>query len=415
MTETGQWMPHIILSGSGPNLVVTGTMLDVLDIFAQQLGFCYKFVITEGAGVQLKNGSWTGQMNLILNKEIAYTGLGLAIDHHRSRVIDFSEFLYIDEWSVAFKRPQFQSDIAGFVKPYTAMFASLLTGYNLTVYNFFRYSAVASEGHLDFGTPEKEISEGLGNKDPVYEATEWTLASMLSQSIPKDPRGGSVRIISGMWVVTSFILATVYRSNLKAMLILPTISLPFNNLEELYDTGLPVWVPTASIMHNAADESPRNSILGRLRERFVGIDAPTNVPLGIRGMSKGKHAFAAPLSGIVQIIHSAFSQTGTCSTYVMSESFFKTTLQCLFFPKHSPWKNKLDPLIIRLRESGILNHIYKKGVNNATECLKPISSQGNTNLRPMDLGDFYGVFLIYLGGERCKNVVEAVQEVQVEV
>ncbi|XP_066962291.1 uncharacterized protein [Macrobrachium rosenbergii] len=228
---------------------------------------------------------------------------------------------------------------------------------------------------------------------------EWTLASLLSQPLPGDLPGASVKIISGIWLVISLILGTVYRSNLKAMLILPTISLPFNNLEELYRSGLPVWVPTGSIMHNAAVESPSNSTLGRLRARFVGVDAPTDVPWGIRGMSSGQFVFAAPLSGIVQIIHTAFSKTGNCATYVMSESFFKTTLQCIMFPKDSPWKPKLDPLIIRLRESGILNHIYKKGVSNATECLKPVSSQGNTNLRPMDLGDFYGVFLVYAGGK----------------
>lgn len=37
---------------------------------------------------------------------------------------------------------------------------------------------------------------------------------------------------------------------------------------------------------------------------------------------------------------------------------------------------------------------------NATECLKPVTfNLGSESLRSLDLGDFYGVFAIYAGGE----------------
>lgn len=55
--------------------------------------------------------------------------------------------------------------------------------------------------------------------------------------------------------------------------------------------------------------------------------------------------------------------------------------------------------IMRLREFGLLDYIYKKGVANATECLKPISSTQSNELRTLALGDFYGVFSVYAGGE----------------
>lgn len=43
--------------------------------------------------------------------------------------------------------------------------------------------------------------------------------------------------MTSLWLLTSFVLATVYRSNLKAMLILPSFNIPFNNPEELVASG----------------------------------------------------------------------------------------------------------------------------------------------------------------------------------
>lgn len=57
--------------------------------------------------------------------------------------------------------------------------------------------------------------------------------------------------------------------------------------------------------------------------------------------------------------------------------------------------------ILRLRETGILDHLVSEASSNATECMKPISSTVTTSeLRPLKITDFYGVFLLYLAGQR---------------
>ncbi|XP_064098726.1 uncharacterized protein LOC135209919 [Macrobrachium nipponense] len=185
----------------------------------------------------------------------------------------------------------------------------------------------------------------------MHDAGMWTLATLLSQPSTQTPSGGCLRVLSTVWLMMSFILVTVYRSNLKAMLILPKVVLPFDNLEQLAETNLRVWTPVGSVLHGAVE-------------------------------------------------------TGRCDTYAISEGYLRTTLACILLPKGSPWKAKLDPIIVRLRESGILDYIYKKGVYNATECLKPVSSLVTPNLRPMDLGDFYGVFMVYAGGEDNESSFE---------
>ncbi|KAK8392693.1 hypothetical protein O3P69_014845 [Scylla paramamosain] len=47
------------------------------------------------------------------------------------------------------------------------------------------------------------------------------------------PTGGCARLAVGMWLLIALILGTVYRSNLKALLIIPKLELPFDSMEDL--------------------------------------------------------------------------------------------------------------------------------------------------------------------------------------
>lgn len=74
----------------------------------------------------------------------------------------------------------------------------------------------------------------------------------LFTAVPLQPPKGALRILTSLWLLLSFILCTVYRSNLKAMLILPNIQLPFDNIDELSYSNLPVWLSLNSILHENA-------------------------------------------------------------------------------------------------------------------------------------------------------------------
>lgn len=64
------------------------------------------------------------------------------------------------------------------------------------------------------------------------------------------PRGG-VRLLAGTWLMLTFVLSTIYRSNLKAMLILPRLPLPFNTLEELIVSGIPCFVLPNTVLYDS--------------------------------------------------------------------------------------------------------------------------------------------------------------------
>ncbi|KAK8384403.1 hypothetical protein O3P69_009308 [Scylla paramamosain] len=61
---------------------------------------------------------------------------------------------------------------------------------------------------------------------------------------------GVVRGVAGLWLLAAFTLGSVYRSNLKAMLIIPKVNLPFDSLEELADSGITTAVFKGSAIHH---------------------------------------------------------------------------------------------------------------------------------------------------------------------
>ncbi|KAK8395453.1 hypothetical protein O3P69_006245 [Scylla paramamosain] len=69
------------------------------------------------------------------------------------------------------------------------------------------------------------------------------------------PRGGE-RLAAGV----SFILAQMYRSNLKAMMILPWLSLPFDSLEELIESSIICYIVPDTLLHK-----------GIMCQKFEGI------------------------------------------------------------------------------------------------------------------------------------------------
>ncbi|XP_068238317.1 probable glutamate receptor [Palaemon carinicauda] len=412
------WMPHIIITGSPGKRLVTGSMIEVMDIIARHLGFCYKMIVSkdEIAGVRMPNGTWTGLIGDITKENFTFTGLGLSITPERAEDFDFTEYLYMEEWSAGFKRPQPEPDIAGFVKPYTfEAWILLIFSVVIVLGTSFLLRLITSKAlrykrkdlTASFLSPwqhnkdEVCVPEAHGNfksSSAVYDSVLWTVSSLLGVSIQGSPSGEAVRLFTALWIMASFIIATVYRSNLNAMLISPTIHLPFNSLEELVESGLPVWTATGAMLHIAAQNAPNDTLLGRILTQFYGVQCPTNVPLAIKNMNEGVSVAATPRSALMQIMHTTFSALGKCVSYTMTDTYFKSNAASILLPKGSPWKGKLNPVITRLRESGLLNYAFSKGLQNATECLKAIRAKRNVSLRTLEFKDFYGVFLVFAGG-----------------
>ncbi|XP_037803396.1 glutamate receptor-like [Penaeus monodon] len=382
-----QWMPHTIIIGSKPPYKVVGSLVEVMSIVAEKLGVCVEYVVPEDRifGTKAANGSWSGVMGLVVREEVDMTGAVLSQEAGRSEAVDFSIPLYMDAQRIIYKSPVLTSDIAGFIKPYSGlMWSMLVASMVLLITGIFLVQAI----HNKAARGRQNVERSFGT---VWQSCQWILGAALAQSMVHVPSGTAVRVLWGMWLLAALIVGSVYRSNLKAMLILPKLRLPFDNVNELTQTDIPCLVPAGSALMHIILSAPPGSQLHKLHKQLL---ITNNVDKAVQGIIDGKVAVFSSEHLLNFVIHLTFSRTQSCPLYYASETFFGATSLSLAFPKGSPLKKKIDPILYNLQEFGILNKLYKDGVQNLRECLKQTSSN---SLRSFDLIDFYGIFCVYLG------------------
>ncbi|XP_076061232.1 putative glutamate receptor [Oratosquilla oratoria] len=99
----------------------SGYMIEVFKIMIDQFKFCYEYVKSSDGlwGSPTPNGSWFGLMGILQRKE-ADIALGpFALSYQRAQVAEFTVPLIQTEHAITYKTPSRESDILGFVKPYT--------------------------------------------------------------------------------------------------------------------------------------------------------------------------------------------------------------------------------------------------------------------------------------------------------
>nr|XP_027222389.1 glutamate receptor-like [Penaeus vannamei] len=341
----------------------SGIMAELFPVLMAYLGRCYVWVVPEPRvyGYKLPNGSWEGVIGLVARGE-ADLSVPLSITTERLAAVDFTEPVFIDEFAIAYKLPSLKSDIRGAFSSIVALDAS-------RCHNRLCLDLVRSLRHT---------------------------LPMAPASVPWEPTGYAPRILGGLWLLVAFILGVVYRGNLKAMLILPTLELPFNNLQELADSDEVIWSPGSHIAHQLLMAAPPDSLYGSLAKKtFVEL----NIPAGIQRTYQGKHAVITLMSAIIASSHDTFSKTGNCKIFVLPERFLRTTSMGILTGKGSNLKPKLDKAIKWIKEFGITEQLIRNKFSNGTNCVKPpTSNTGSQGLRALDIVDFFGVFVIYISG-----------------
>ncbi|KAK8377853.1 hypothetical protein O3P69_014062 [Scylla paramamosain] len=261
--------------------------------------------------------------------------------------------------------------------------------------------AAAPDGDVSISSGEEDKAVLTGaDRDWLWSLEKsllWTWSTLIAHSVPWQPVGGLVRCVTAMWLLAAFILGNVYRSNLKAMLTIPRINIPFDSVDELADSDVPTAILRGSKMHQQIVVAEDNSTLGRLRDQTVYLNFD-QLYLAIDQVLKGKMAGMHYRKLFPGILNDHYSRTGECGAYVLSRGFLGPSSLCIIFPKGSPLKKKFDPVIMRLKECGLLAKIMAKGYVNATECLKPLTSMVAPSHRPLQLLDFYGIFAVYVAG-----------------
>ncbi|XP_076059678.1 putative glutamate receptor [Oratosquilla oratoria] len=443
------WPPYQTVTGRAPNPVIfTGAMVEVFKIIAAKLDICYTLVRSPDKyffGHQTPNGTYTGILGLLKRGEADFCASVFAVSYDRAQQVDFSIPVWIDEWKIVYKRPVIEPDLQGFVKPFTLGVCTVLgtipefgrseTNHlgNLIavigVINVFTawgllfgvaFSLLLCTGILQstlfFFAPNKpkcseaSITSGSDGvkKDPsvsqitlktLSSSTMWTIRVLLAQSMIWVPKGNSGRVVGATWLLSVLILSTVYKSNLKAMLIKPRVNIPFTNLEELIEYNKLPWRPIkGSVVHETMKGADPDSLYGRAWAGVYDFLDNLGYYQALKDMDEGLYAGLLNSDLGAQTIHYTFSQTATCPRFMAPHGFLKTNIVATVFPKKSYWLSKINPILENLKESGFLEYLKAQELVNSTHCLKTPGSEKSDTLRPLAIGDFLGVLALYLGG-----------------
>ncbi|XP_069987765.1 glutamate receptor ionotropic, kainate glr-3-like [Penaeus vannamei] len=327
----------------------------------------------------------------------------LTMSVQRKEVIDFSEPVYQEEFILTYKRPVLEPDITGFIKPFAP-----LTWFYLAVGMLLVFGMMAlmhrGSSLVQFarGSAVRRTSKG-GVATSIERSAQWTLSALFSQAVPWEPSMTSTRVMAGLWLLTSFVLGTVYRSNLKAMLIIPLVRLPFDTVKELADSSVPLYITHGSFLHQLIVETPASQPIGQLRKQMV---AHRNVISQVNMLRSGKVAYAGLRLPFLIYLNYDFAQTGKCMTYFFSERIFQSASVSCGFPKGSPLKDKIDTIILRLKATGIINYLATRELTHVKACLLPVQNDVSiNNLQTLKLKDFYGIFIVYFAGMALSSLI----------
>ncbi|XP_050732818.1 glutamate receptor ionotropic, kainate 5-like isoform X1 [Eriocheir sinensis] len=401
-------VPSLIhVSGTPGNHTFTGPVVVLLDILAEHLRLCLEYVMSKERvyGRLTPNGSWEGMMGIVQRREVDMTGALFTVSSARLPAADFSEPIYTDEMTAMYIRPGVEPNIAGFLMPYTPL-VWLLVGVAFLLNTCAMVLVML--GEVSWHSPQRQSSAQYENVAALRrfwsgwlwalkKSFLWTWSTLLAVSVFWNPVWGLTRYIGGLWLIASLILDTMYRSNLKAMLTIQRANIPFNNVEELADSNIPIAIYKDSTLDFQIMRADPSTSLGRLKDQLVKYYVD-EVMLGIDNTYKGQHASTSYKLGLPGIIQYYYSKTGKCDTYIMSHGYLGPSCLSLAFPKGSHHKEAIDAVILRLRETGIINKVLSEDFVNAPECMKPLTAVAVPMQRQLQLLDFLGVFALYSGG-----------------
>ncbi|XP_045621781.1 glutamate [NMDA] receptor subunit 1 [Procambarus clarkii] len=413
-----RYYPFLEVVTNSHHRSVQGSIIEVMDIITAKLNLCYEWIIPESAtpGFRLPNGTWLGALGPLSRGEYDLVGVPFVPNSMLTQYVDFGVPMYMDWQGLVYRRPGLEGDLAGFVKPFSntiwlmcllSMIAAVLALFVLK----WADSRIVSPPRRESA---RSLSGGRGKEEEEEDASGhllaslsftwyWVLSVALGQPSAWLFQRNSTRIMTGLWLLLSFVLGTVYRANLNAMIVVVKTYLPLKRVEDMLKTNVPLMLIKGSILHQLMSAAPPGSVLYKLKQRVI-LDL--NPAQSVRDISAGKYATIVGITNMIYVFHNIYSKTATCPMYVAPEAFLTALPLSFAYPKDSPLKIRFNTIITNLKESGILDYTVKKAVRNGTICLQPMSfTTPNNNLTPLHLNDFYGVFAVYSAGLLLASVL----------
>ncbi|KAG7168337.1 Ionotropic receptor 21a-like 2, partial [Homarus americanus] len=375
---TFPWDPSVIyeVDESGKVVLRYGRDIQVVTALAHALNFSIRYVeppAGEVWGTRIGNGSsWNGLMGYLQRGEahIGIVNMFISNINNRLEVTDFSMPYDADVTCFMASQPPPLPRWKRILYPF-----QMTTTEESRALHSFAYSCLYAYG-LHFSEAQANL--------PHRRSTQL--------------------FVCFLWMYT-IIIVTGYRSNLTAYLTVARQPPTVNTVRELYASGLQI----AGIGHffGSALEASSNQYLKRFQAYQLHKDLWTVVEAGTTVYLESKMY-------LQYVITKLFSSRGAPLMRIIKECFAPYNI-ALTTQRHSPLKEKLDPFIMRMVESGLVQYWFSESLMISKKNTKNQEEQETGDVRHLDetendvtslsVDHMQGVFFVFLLGSLISTIV----------
>ncbi|XP_050692920.1 glutamate receptor-like [Eriocheir sinensis] len=382
-----QWVPYTLVTEVNGTMTVGGPMGKLLDSFSRIFNVDYMFVqpSDKAWGQKYPNGSWDGMIGQLQRREVEFAVGPFGVTHLREEVCDFTESMHSENNAIFMVRPTLQTDMAGFVKPFTVK-VWVLALVSLAVVVVVMAWVAAAEVRL-FGSSWRWS---------LTKATVWGLKVFTQEgSVDVPPFDGS-RLLAAVWLLASFVFMSSYGGILTAMLTVPRVTIPIDSLEDLAAQDDLPWKMEKSSMTYQYFSEAKDGVRKKVFDGLAGtiIDCWKSR----HDVASGQFAAICDRTTMKKVMSWDFSTTGKCHTYISTENVFSNIQIAMAFQTNSTYREGANQIIRSFKQAGILDMWLGAEITNISQCLRSPIADRSEGLFRLSMGDLAGSFLLLAGG-----------------
>nr|AIG13078.1 NMDA receptor subunit 2 variant C1 [Diploptera punctata] len=387
----------------------SGFCIDLLEKFAEELGFTYELVrVEDGKWGTLENGKWNGLIADLVNRKTDMVMTSLMINSEREAVVDFTvPFMETGIAILVAKRTGIISPTA-FLEPFDTASWMLVgvVAIQAATFTIFLFEWLSPSG-FDMKNVDgfQQVSPSPNHRFSLFR-TYWLVWAVLFQAAVHvdSPRGFTARFMTNVWAMFAVVFLAIYTANLAAFMITreefhefsglddSRLSKPFSH-KPMYRFGTIPWSHTDST----------------LSKYF----APMHAYMKNQNRSTVAEGIEAVLSGELD----AFIYDGTVLDFLVAQdedcrlltvgSWYAMTGYGIAFSRNSKYVQMFNKQMLDFRENGDLERLRRYWM---TGTCKP-GKQEHKSSDPLALEQFLSAFLLLMSGILLAAVLLALEHV----